>query len=330
MNRQVSKVYFYLFPINSNLVQDVSLTDINGCLADYLQNVLEKDSSLFQSSLRSYFYDLDALTYGFAPANLIVLASKPGMGNSSFALTIAENVARYGNKSVAFFSLDRSRAKLVQQLMSQETGIEVARVAASRTTEKETQQLIKVIALYRSLPLFICDAPNITVDGIRTEILNLQNHLKQKELGLIVIDCLQSIPENSCAKSTEQLSKVVRKLKQLAKEFNVPIIMLSEINRSVDTRIDKRLRLTDLSECGSIEDIADLVLVIYRENYYNYRESGLETAELIIAKHRLGAKGTIELLYDPNFNVFRSLKTPARLPPNLKTRLNAASQSLPI
>lgn len=306
------------------------LTDINGCLADYLQNVLEKDSSLFQSSLRSHFYDLDALTYGFAPANLIVLASRPGIGKSSFALTIAANVARYSNKSVAFFSLNRSRVKLVQQLISQETNIEVARIAISKITEKENQQLIRAIALYKSLPLFICDAPNLTVESIRTEIVGLQNYLKQKELGLIVIDCLQLVNENSCINSTEQLSKIVRKLKQLAKEFDVPILMLSEVNRSVDTRINKRPRLTDLSECGSIEDIADLVLMIYRENYYSYRESGLETAELIIVKHCLGAKGIIELLYDPNFRMFRNLPNPARLRPNVKTKLNATNQLLPI
>jgi len=302
------------------------LTDINGCPADCIQNILDKDSSLFQPDLRSYFYDLDNLTGGFAPANLIAIASRSGMGKSSFALTIAANVARYSNKSVAFFSLGRSRAKLVQPLISQETNIELSRIATSKITEKENQQLIKAISLYKNLPLFICDAPNITVDSIRTEVVGLQNFLKQKELGLIVIDCLQSIPENSCANSTEQLSKIVRKLKQLAKEFNVPIIMLSEINRSVDTRIDKRPRLTDLSECGSIEDIADLVLMIYRENYYNYRESGLETAELIIAKHRLGAKGTIELLYDPSFSIFRNLPIPARLCPNVKTKLNAINQ----
>ena len=299
------------------------LTDIGGCLVDYISNVLDKDSSLFQQDLRSHFYDLDALTNGFAPANLIAIASRPGMGKSSFALTIAANAARYSNKSVAFFSLGRSRAKLVQQLISQETNIEVARIVTSRVTEKENQQLIKAISLYKNLPLFICDAPNITVDGIRTEVVGLQNSLEQKELGLIVIDCLQSITENSCTNPTEQLSKVVRKLKQLAKEFNVPILMLSEINRSVDTRINKRPRLTDLSECGSIEDIADLVLMIYRENYYNYCESGLKIAELIVAKHRLGVKGTIELLYDSSFNVFRNLPTPTRLRPNIKNKINA-------
>lgn len=302
------------------------LTEIGGCLVDYISNVLDKDSSFFQPDLRTHFYDLDALTNGFAPANLIAIASRPGMGKSSFALTIAENVARYSNKSVAFFSLNKSRTKLVQQLISQETGIEVTRIATSKITEEENQQLVKAIALYKSLPLFICDAPHITVDGIRTEVMGLRSSVKQKELGLIVIDCLQSISESSCTNLTEQLSKVVRKLKQLAKEFNVPILMLSEINRSVDTRINKRPRLTDLSECGSIEDIADLVLMIYRENYYNYCKPGLEIAELIVAKHRLGAEGTIKLLYDPSFNVFRNLPTPARLRPDIKTKLKATNQ----
>ena len=305
------------------------LTDINGCLVDYVQNVLDKNSSLFQPDLRSHFYDLDALTGGFAPANLIAIASRPGMGKSSFALTIAANAARYSDKSVAFFSLNRSREKLVQQLIFQETSVEVARITTCKITEKENQQLIKAITRYKSLPLFICDAPNITVEGIRTEIIGLQNHLKQKELGLIVIDCLQLINENSCIHSTEQLSKIVRKLKQLAKEFNVPILMLSEINRSVDTRINKRPRLTDLSDCGSLEDIADLVLMIYRESYYSLDESELEIAELIITKHRLGAKGTIKLLYDPSLNVFRNLKTLTRLGTNVTTKLTT-SQPLPV
>lgn len=306
-----------------------NLSDINSCLVNYLENVLDKNSLLFQPDLRSHFYELDALTNGFAPANLIVLASRPGMGKSSFALTTAANVARYSNKSVAFFSLNRWRVKLVQQLISQETNVEVARIAISRITEKENQQLMRAIALYKRLPLFICDAPNITVDGIRTEIMNLQNHLKQKELGLIVIDCLQFITENSCVNSTEQLSKILRKLKQLAKEFNVPILMLSEINRSVDTRINKRPRLTDLSNCGSLEDIADLVLMIYRESYYSLDESELEIAELIITKHRLGAKGTLKLLYDPSLNVFCNLKTLTRLGTNVTTKFTT-SQPLPV
>lgn len=302
------------------------LASINGCLVNYLENVLDKDSSLFKPDLLSHFYNLNNLIGGFAPANLIAIASRPGMGKSSFALTIAENVARYGNNFVAFFSLNKSRAKLVQQLLSQETSIELSRIATAKITEKENQQLVKAIALYKSLPLFICDAPHITVDGIRIEIIGLRNFLKQKELGLVVVDCLQLIGEHSCTNSTEQLSKIVRKLKQLAKELNIPILMLSEVNRSVDTRIDKRPRLTDLSDCGSIEDIADLVLMIYRENYYSYREFKLETAELIIAKNRLGAKGAIELLYDPSFNVFRNLPTPARLRPNVKTKLKTTNQ----
>lgn len=284
------------------------LTEISDCLVDYMENVLDKDSSLFQSSLQSYFYDLDSSTGGFAPANLIAIASRPGMGKSSFALTIGANVARYSRKPVAFFSLNKSRAKLVQQLISQQTNIEVARIATSRTTEQENQRLTKVIALHKSLPLFICDTPNITVDGIRTEVVNLQNSLKQEELRLIVVDCLQCISENSCTNSTEQLSKIIRNLKKLAKEFNLPVLMLSEINRSVDSRINKRPQLTDLSECGSIEDVADLVLMIYRENYYNYHVGGLENAEVIVAKHRLGTKSTIELLYDPNFNIFRNIR----------------------
>lgn len=282
------------------------------------------------NGLRSHFYELDALTNGFAPANLIAFASRPGLGKSSLALNIAENVARYDNKSVAFFSLNRSRERLVQQLISQETSIKVSRIAVDKISEKENQRLIKAIALYKSLPLFICDAPNITLEGIRTEILGLQKSHKQKELGLTVIDCLQSISEHSCSNSTEQLSKIVRKLKQLAKEFSVPILMLSQVNRSVDTRIDKRPRLTDLSECGSIEDIADLVLMIYRENYYNYYKSGLEIAEIIVAKHRLGAKGTIKLLYDPDFNVFRNLKTLDRLAPNMTINFKATTEPLPI
>lgn len=295
-------------------------------------------NAIAHNALRSHFYELDALTNGFAPASLIAIAqartqgfaSRPGVGKSSLALNIAENVARYSNKSVAFFSLNSSRERLVQQLISQETSIEVSRIAVDKISEKENQQLLKAIALYKSLPLFICDAPNTTIDSIRTKIVNLQNCLRQKELGLIVIDCLQSISEHSGTNPTEQLSKIVRKLKQLAKEFNVPILMLSEINCGIDTRSNKRPRLTNLSECGSIEDIADLVLMIYRENYYNYYKSGLEIAEIIVAKHRLGAKGTIKLLYDPDFNVFRNLKTLDRLAPNITINFKATTEPLPI
>ena len=257
--------------------------------------------------MRSHFYDLDALTYGFAPANLIVIASRPGVGKSSFALTIAENVAKYGNKSVVFFSLTKSRSKLLTQLIAQESDIEISKIANS-VTKQQNEKLIKAIALYKSLPLFIDDTQNITVEGIRAEVLNLQRSYQQKELGLIVVDSLQLIQENTCTNRTEQLSKIVRHLKILAREFNIPILMLSEIDCSVDNRMNKRPRLTDISDCGSIEDIADLVLMIYRENYYDCFVAEREIAELIVVKHRNGATATIQLLYECDFKRFRNIR----------------------
>lgn len=267
----------------------------------------ERTLTKIPSGLRSHFYDLDNLTGGFARASLIALAGRSQVDISAFALAIAANVAKYGNKSVAYFTIGRPKVKLTQQLLAQESSISLSKISNSKITEQECEVLTKAIALLPNLPLFVDDTPNITVDDIRASLLKLQSHSLQKELGLIVIDRLQLISESSSMNRTEELSKAIRSLKRLAKEFNVPILMLSEINRSVDLRINKRPRLTDIANCGSIEDVADLVLLFYTENYYKSYKSEQEIIEINVAKNRNGSGDTIKLLYTPDLAQFRNL-----------------------
>lgn len=162
-------------------------------------------------------------------------------------------------------------------------------------------------ALLPCLPLFIDDTLNITVDNVRASILKLHSQGLPKELGLVVIDRLQLISESSAVNRTEELSKITRRLKKLAKEFNVPVLMLSKINQSIDTRVNQRPQLIDLSNCGSTEDVADIVLLIYRENYCKSYKLEQEIIEIIVAENRNSAGDTINLLYKPSLAQFHNL-----------------------
>lgn len=283
------------------------LIRISDCIVGLRQTMQKSASTKTSSGLRSHFYDLDNLTGSFAPASLTAIAGRSQMDISVFALAIAANVAKYGGKSVAYFTIGRPKVRLTQQLLAQESNISLSKISNSKITEQECDGLIQAIALLPSVPLFVDDTPHITVDDIRAALLKLQSQGLQKELGLVVIDRLQLIGGSSALNRTEELSKIIRSFKRLAKELSVPILMLSEINKSVDLRANKRPRLTDISNCGSIEDVADLVLLVHSENYYKSYKSEQEIIEIIVAKNRNGAGDTIKLLYKPNLAQFRNL-----------------------
>jgi len=258
--------------------------------------------------LASGFYDLDSLTQGFQKSDLIILAGRPSMGKTAFVLNLTENILKNYKLPIIFFSLEMSKEQLIYRLLSNETGISQTRLKLGNLYKEDWNNLKDSIQTYSKLPFFINDQSDITIADIRSKIKKII--FERSHIGLIVIDYLQLLL-NSKTKTenrVQELSQITRSLKGIAKEFQIPIIALSQLSRNVENRINKRPILSDLRESGSIEQDADLVLMLYRENYYNSTIEKITSAELIIAKHRNGPLGVVNLVFqnDPTkfFNAF--------------------------
>ena len=286
------------------------MTDWSESLLNLLQDIEDRHQGVALPGLPCGFYDLDAMTGGFQRSDLIIVAGRPSMGKTSYCLNIAYNVAALHKLPVAIFSLEMSKEQLVQRMLASEAGIESNRLRAGRVSQTEWEPLSRAIGMLSEMPVFIDDTSNITVTEIRSQARRIQIEHGGR-LGLIVLDYLQLMGGGSDNRVSE-LASITRALKGLAKEFNVPVIALSQLSRSVETRTNKRPMLSDLRESGSIEQEADLVLMIYRDDYYNDDSPDRGIAEVIIAKHRNGPTGMIKLLFDPQFTRFRNLASPKR------------------
>jgi replicative DNA helicase len=257
------------------------------------------------------FYDLDAMTQGFQRSDLIITAGRPSMGKTSFCLGIARNIAAFHKLPVAVFSLEMSKEQLVYRLLSGEVQIESGRLRAGRISQNEWEPLGHAISSLSQLPVFIDDTPNISVTEMRSKARRLQAE-QGGALGLIMIDYLQLMEGSGSENRVQELSRVTRSLKGLARELNVPIIALSQLSRGVESRTNKRPMMSDLRESGSIEQDADLIIMLYRDEYYNPDTPDRGIAEIIINKHRNGPVGTVKLLFEPQFTRFRNLANPNR------------------
>ena len=224
--------------------------------------------------------------------------------NTSFALGLAHNVAAFHKLPVAIFSLEMSKEQLVQRLLASEAGIESNRLRAGRVSQNEWEPLSRAIGVLSEMPIFIDDTPNITVTEMRSQARRLQ--AEQGGMGLILLDYLQ-LMEGSGDNRVQELSKITRSLKGLARELNVPIIALSQLSRGVEARTNKRPMMSDLRESGSIEQDADLVIMLYRDSYYNPDSPDRNIAEIIVTKHRNGPTGIVKLLFEPNLTKFMNL-----------------------
>ena len=300
------------FKLTNELVEEKKLTTAE-LFSSVFFELKEKALKPELPGLASGFYDLDSLTQGFQKSDLIILAGRPSMGKTAFVLNISENILKKYNVPILFFSLEMSKEQLIYRLLSNETGISQSRLKIGNLYKEDWHELKKSIQNYSRLPFFIDDQVNLTTQDIRSKIKQIL--FEQNKIGLIVIDYLQLLL-NSKSKSenrVQEISQITRALKNLAKEFQIPVIALSQLSRNVESRINKRPVLSDLRESGSIEQDADLVLMLYREKYYNSiveKDEKITPAELIIAKHRNGPLGTVELAFqnDPTkfLNTFLS------------------------
>jgi len=262
------------------------------------------------------FTDLDRLTSGWQPSDLIILAARPGMGKTSFVLALARNAAMDFNKGVAIFSLEMANVQLVQRLISMEAEISGSKLRSGQLEDYEWQQMNSVIEKMSEVPIFIDDTPGINVFELRAKCRRLK---MQHDISMVIIDYLQLMTgggENKGGNREQEISAISRALKGLAKELNVPVIALSQLSRAVETRGgSKRPQLSDLRESGAIEQDADIVSFIYRPEYYQILEdeegnSLKGIGEVIIAKHRNGALDTVKLRFTDKFAKFSNLDDP--------------------
>jgi replicative DNA helicase len=247
------------------------------------------------------FNDLDRITNGLQKSDLIIVAGRPGMGKTAFALNIGLNCCVKYNKTVAMFSLEMSSSQLVQRLLSAEANIESQKLRTGRLTVEEWQKLAAVASELHDVNFYIDDTPAITVTEVRAKSRRIK---RDKGLDLVIVDYLQLMSSSKGESREQQISEISRSLKALAKELEVPVIALSQLNRSVESRHDKRPIPSDLRESGAIEQDADLVIFLYRDEVYNKDTKTPNVAEVIIAKHRNGPTGTIELAFLKQFTKF--------------------------
>ncbi len=252
------------------------------------------------------FYDLDGITSGLQKSDLIILAARPSMGKTAFALNLAQNVAMKGKKGVAIFSLEMPKQQLVKRMLCAEAEVEANRVTSGNLQPRDWEKLVEAMTRLSEARIYIDDTSSITSIDIKAKCRRLM--MEEKDLGLIVIDYLQLMEGGGNPNDrNQQISAISRSLKGLARELNVPIIALSQLSRGVESRPDKRPMMSDLRDSGAIEQDADIVMFIYRDEYYNKDDvNNKGKAEVIIAKHRNGATGTVDLLFQSNITKFKN------------------------
>ncbi|WP_240353198.1 MULTISPECIES: replicative DNA helicase [Cohnella] len=280
-------------------------------IRDVLMDVFERVEFLYNhkggtTGIPSGFPDLDKMTSGFQRSDLIIVAARPSVGKTAFALNIAQNVAVRASETVAIFSLEMSAAQLVNRMICAESNVDAGRMRTGFLEGDDWEKLSMAIGSLSEAQIYIDDTPGITVADIRAKCRRLK---KEKGLGMILIDYLQLIQGRGKPGENRQqeVSEISRTLKQIARELEVPVIALSQLSRGVEQRQDKRPMMSDLRESGSIEQDADIVAFLYRDDYYNQDTEKKNIIEIIIAKQRNGPVGTVELVFLKNFNKFVSL-----------------------
>lgn len=252
------------------------------------------------------FKDLDSVIQGFQKSDLIIIAGRPSMGKTAFSLNMAKNIVSKYKIPLIIFSLEMSKQQIIYRFLSTTSQINSNRLKSGKMTSQEWKVLSSSMQEISELPIFIDDNPNLTINEIRSTLRQLLPG-KNKE-GFIIIDYLQLMKSNlELDNRTQEISSITRDLKILAKEFEIPIILLSQLSRNVENRVNKRPLLSDLRESGSIEQDADIVIMIYRDDYYGATPVPLSLTEFIVAKHRNGPIGTAKLYFNSATTSFSNI-----------------------
>lgn len=270
---------------------------------------LHKDKQKIRG-IPSGFKDIDEKLAGFQRSDLIILAARPSMGKTALALNFAHNVAVQANQPVLMFSLEMSKEQLVDRLLSMESGVDAWALRTGNLTDTDFEKIGRAMGTLSEAQIFIDDSPGITISDLRTKA---RREAHQRPLGLIIVDYLQLMSGGSRyggdGNRVQEISEISRGLKGVARELNVPVLALSQLSRSVENRNPQIPQLADLRESGSIEQDADVVAFIYREEYYNPETDRKKLTDIFIKKHRNGPTGGVELYFDNEKQRFRSVDT---------------------
>lgn len=270
---------------------------------------LHKDKNKIRG-IPSGYRDLDQILAGFQRSDLIILAARPSMGKTALALNIAHNVAVNSKEPVLIFSLEMSKEQLVDRMLAMESGVDAWALRTGTLTDSDFEKIGRAMGALSEAPIFIDDTPGITVSDLRTKA---RREAHQKQLGLIIVDYLQLMSGGNRfsgdGNRVQEISEISRGLKGVARELNVPVIALSQLSRSVESRSPQIPQLQDLRESGSIEQDADVVAFIYREDYYNPETERKKITDVFVKKHRNGPTDNLELYFDRDKQRFRSVDT---------------------
>ncbi len=277
-------------------------------IRDVVLNVIDKIELAAKhkgtvTGLATGFYDLDYKTSGFQPSDLILVAARPSMGKTAFVLNLAQYIAVKNKVPTVIFSLEMSKDQLVNRLLSMESKVDSQLIRTGNLSANDWEKLIESAGDISRAPLIIDDTPGISISELRSKCRKFK---LENNLGLVIIDYLQLMSGGSKRTDSRQqeISEISRSLKALAREINAPVIALSQLSRACETRPDHRPILSDLRESGAIEQDADVVMFIYRDDYYNKDTDKKNISEIIIAKQRNGPIGTVELVWLPNYTKF--------------------------
>ncbi|QSO55242.1 replicative DNA helicase [Alicyclobacillus curvatus] len=280
-------------------------------ISEVLENTFERIEQLYASEgkltgVPTGYSELDRMTSGFQRSDLIIVAARPSVGKTAFALNIAQNVAVRAGLPVAIFSLEMSKDQLVQRMLCAEAYIDGHKMRNGTLDDDDWPKLSMGVSTLSNSPIYIDDAPGITVPEMRAKLRRLKSEVG---LGFVCIDYLQLIHgrRNSGENRQQEISEISRSLKQLARELEVPVVALAQLSRGVEQRQDKRPMLSDIRESGSIEQDADIVAFLYRDDYYDPESERKNIIEIIIAKQRNGPTGKVDLVFLKNFNKFVNL-----------------------
>jgi replicative DNA helicase len=280
-------------------------------IEELLKDSFERITALYEAGADvtgtpSGFRDLDRLTSGFQPGNLIIVAARPSMGKSGLGLCMAANLAVRAEVPVAMFTLEMSKAEVTQRLMCSEAKVESQRLRTGKLGADDWPRLTAACDRLAKAPIYVDDQGSITMMEIRSKARRLKS--RESSLGLIIVDYLQLMTSGSNVESrVQEVSQISRSLKVLARDLDVPILAMSQLSRAVEQRHDKRPILSDLRESGSIEQDADLVMFIYRDEYYNDESDQQGIAEVHLAKHRNGPTDTVKLSFLKRYAKFADL-----------------------
>lgn len=299
-----------LFDVSQRHVkQDV--TSLETVLSESFDRLdeLHKDKGKIRG-IPTGFKDLDKTLAGFQHSDLVILAARPSMGKTALALNLAHNIALQSNEAVLMFSLEMSKEQLVDRMLAMESGVDAWALRTGNLTDSDFEKIGQAMGTLSEAQIYIDDTPSITVSDLRTKA---RREAHQRPLGLIIVDYLQLMSGGSRygteGNRVQEISEISRGLKGIARELNVPLLALSQLSRSVESRSPQIPQLADLRESGSIEQDADVVAFIYREEYYNPETERKNIADILIKKHRNGPTGGIELYFDKEKQRFRSLDT---------------------